>query len=129
MLRISVSSEAEWAVGTEHPDANIAVLNASTWGFQSKLNTGSGSYLISGFVNRAEKALKSIGYVPRIGGLFKEIQDELRKRNKQLPLYIWNSDTEHIELHPRTAAPSTDNSTMTMMEMVALPSQSPSETA
>merc|ERR1719486_657357 len=94
----SVSSEAEWAYNTNHPDYQLAVLNASTWGFQSKLNTGSGSYLISGFVDKAEKELASKGYVPRIGGLFKQIQDELRSRNKQLPLYIWNNNTENIQL-------------------------------
>ena len=85
----SVSSEALWAFNTEHPDYQLAELSASTWGFQSKLNTGSGSYLISGFVERAEKALADKGYVPRIGALFKGIQEELRSRNKQLPSYIW----------------------------------------
>jgi len=99
----SVSSEAMWALDTEHPDHQLAVLNASTWGFQSKLNVESGSYLIAGFVDRAEKQLKAKGCVPRIGALFKEIQDELRERNKQLPIYIWNGNTENITFYPRGA--------------------------
>ena len=97
----SVSAEAVWAHNTEHPDYQLAELNASRWGFQSKLNTGSGSYLISGFVERAEKELAAKGYVPRIGAMFKEIQDELRLRNKQLPSYIWNNNTENIQLYKR----------------------------
>merc|ERR1712013_782579 len=123
---ITVSSEATWAVGTDHPDANLAVLNASTWGFQSKLNIGSGSYLISGFVKRAESALKAKGYVPRIGLLFKDIQDELRKRKKQLPIYIWNGNTDNITLYPRGAHVNADaqgkglSTAQTELEMVSV---------
>jgi len=125
----SVSSEALWAYDTEHPDHQLAVLNASTWGFQSKLNTGIGSYLIAGFVDRAEKQLKALGCVPRIGALFKEIQEELRKLKKQLPIYIWNGNTENITIYPRsadTAAVEHAGEGLSTLEMVALPSQSPS---
>ena len=100
-VEYSVSSEDLWAYNTEHPDYQLAELNASTWGFQSKHNTVSGSYLISGFVEKAEKELTSRGYVPHIGGLFKEVQDELMSRKKQLPYYIWNSNTENIQLFKR----------------------------
>jgi len=99
---ISVSSEALWAHGTEHPDYRLAKLDASTRGFQSKLNTGSGSYLITGFVQRAEKALSAKGYVPRIGPIFKDIQRELgRERKKQQPSYNWYNDTENVQFLKR----------------------------
>lgn len=65
------------------------------------MNSEDGSYLIAGFVERAERAIEKKGHVPRIGGLFREIQNELRARNKQLPTYIWNGNTDHIELFRR----------------------------
>merc|ERR1712013_629561 len=96
------SPEALWARDTEHPDYQMAELNGSTRGFQSKLNRESGSYLIAGFVSRAEKAFAEKGFVPRIGPIFKDIQLELGKvLKKQQPSYIWNNDTSNVQLHKR----------------------------
>ena len=105
----SVSSEALWAHNTEHPDYQLAELNASTRGFQSKLNTVKGSYVITGFVQRAEQALSAKGYVPRIGPIFKQIQQELGKSlKKQQPSYVWNNNTENVQLFKRGGAVDVD---------------------
>merc|ERR1712013_508148 len=127
-LDITLSSEAMWAQGTEPPDFQLALLFASTWGFQSKLNVKSGSYLISGFVDKAERELKAKGYVPRIGALFGEIQEELRKRKKQLPIYIWNNFTDNIQLYKREEEAEQAKTTIVLDdggEMEMVPSASP----
>merc|ERR1712013_479213 len=108
------SPEALWARDTEHPDFLMAELNGSTRGFQSKLNFESGSYLITGFVSRAEKAFAEKGFVPRIGPIFKDVQRELGQTlKKQQPSYVWNNDTPNVQLHKRCddAALNSDETT------------------
>jgi len=96
------TSSAVWARNTENPDFQLAQLDATTRGFQSKLNVMKGSYVITGFVDRAEASLSAKGYVSRIGPMFKEMQFELGQRlKKQQPTFNWANNTENIQFFKR----------------------------
>eukprot|EP01084_Bolivina_argentea_P142655 250599_1 len=84
-----------WMKGEHNPDYRLAVIEAANPGFQSKLNTKIGSYVIYLFY---KKMLENLTNNERkyIHKIFDSIQDELHKRGKQHPTYIWNDDTRYI---------------------------------
>merc|ERR1711971_512952 len=84
-------------------DYRLAVLNAANEGFQSKMNADVGSYVIHGFWKRATALLKEKGEVPRLGKIFKEIQEDLGAY-KQFPDFRWNNDTANVVLKRRKKA-------------------------
>merc|ERR1719491_2775293 len=96
-----------WKHGDLNPDYRLAVLNAANEGFQSKMNSDVGSYVIHGFWRRAMALLKENGEVSRLGKIFSEIQKELGEW-KQLPVFNWNHDTANVVLKRRKWTPKED---------------------
>eukprot|EP01083_Nonionella_stella_P072831 196506_1 len=84
-----------WIVGEHNPDFRLAVVEAANPGFQSKLRTDIGSYVIHSF---CKKTLDNLRNNRRmfIHQIFDEIQHELHKAGKQHPTYIWSDNTRYI---------------------------------
>ena len=86
-----------WAINEDNPDARLVVVNAANHGFQSKMDTQKGSYVIT-------KLTKKIG--SNINGknelflmdILNDIQEELHdKEKKQLMEKKFNNKTEYIK--------------------------------
>eukprot|EP01083_Nonionella_stella_P145282 454965_1 len=84
-----------WVEGDNNPDYRLAMIEAANYGFQSKLLTNTGSYMIHSFY---EKTMKVLTQNKRtfLDEIFEEIQDELHQEGKQLPTYTWNNHTQYI---------------------------------
>eukprot|EP01084_Bolivina_argentea_P083749 151619_1 len=89
-----------WQYGAKNPDYNLAMLSATNKDFQSYLNIGSGSYVISGLVRKLINGLGNLN-APTIGEVFQSLQEELS--SKQLPVATWNNNTYNIIFEENTS--------------------------
>ena len=90
-----INAVTPWIEGENNPDYRLALLEAANPGFQSKLRSDVGSYVIHSFY---EKTLKSVKKNKRLflHQIFDKVQDELHTLGKQHPVYTWNDGTRYI---------------------------------
>ncbi len=90
-----ITSDGGWLRGQHNPDYMLAVISAANPGFQAKLASDIGSYVIHSF---GEKTLENLTENKRKYShtIFDEIQNELEQKGKQHPTYIWNNSTRYI---------------------------------
>eukprot|EP01084_Bolivina_argentea_P160262 279099_1 len=86
----------EWANNEDNPDFRLATIMAANPGYQSKLRSDYGSYVINGFY---EKEVDNFKQKKRkfIHEIFDDIQTELHNKGKQHPVYVWNDGTRYIQ--------------------------------
>eukprot|EP01084_Bolivina_argentea_P140840 247534_1 len=86
-----------WGAGTKNPDYMLVEINASNPGFQSKLSTTKGSYMIYEFVEKIKNDLthNSNKYIYEI---FDEIQYKLESQNIEQTKNTYNNGTRYIKL-------------------------------
>eukprot|EP01084_Bolivina_argentea_P214558 364242_1 len=96
------ASNYGWIEGQNNPDYLLAIVNASNPGFQSKMNTENGSYLINKF---CEESLENLQHENGkfIHEIFENIQSELHQKGKQHPTYEWNDATNYIRFKKKIA--------------------------
>eukprot|EP01084_Bolivina_argentea_P261940 442842_1 len=84
-----------WVKGDLNPDYRLALIEAANPGFQSKLRTDIGSYVVHSFY---EKTMEVVTQNKRtfIHKIFDKVQDELHRMGKQHPVCTWNEDTRYI---------------------------------
>ena len=77
----------KWAYNEHNPDYNLTLVNSSNTDFQSKLNTETGSYFLSGFIERIRRndEKNCCGKQQYLSEIFGSIQQELHARGTQLP--------------------------------------------
>ena len=76
----------DWVDGTFNPDHKLVEIHSANYGFQSKLNTKIGSYMLYEFVERQLKCLNSDKEQEKskcIFEIFDDIQAELEEIGKQ----------------------------------------------
>ena len=87
-----VSKSDGWYHLENNPDHNLAVIYASNIGFEAKMRSDTGSYVISKLVEKIELNPDKFLYE-----IMDEIQDELESSGKQLPVYPFNNKTGYIK--------------------------------
>eukprot|EP01084_Bolivina_argentea_P121471 215262_1 len=97
-------NSAIWDVGTKNPDHLLVEIHAANSGFQAKMSSDVGSYMLYEFVvktlqdlNENSKKYKKIMKTKRcIYEVFDDIQRELANRGKQQIISIYNNQTRYI---------------------------------
>ena len=89
-----------WTDDNHNPDFKLVEIHAANSGFQAKLNTTFGSYLLYEFVSRMKKCIDD-GEDVTLGRLFDKIQNELHDKGKQQIVKVFNNDTRGIQLQMR----------------------------
>ena len=78
-------------------DFKLVVINAANDGFQSKMNTATGSYVITRFVKKIRKNVFE-GHNKRfLHEILDDIQENLHDLGKQLMVKTYNNKTEWIK--------------------------------
>eukprot|EP01084_Bolivina_argentea_P014114 26390_1 len=101
-------------------DAKLVTIHAANLGFQSKINSVQGSYMIYGFVSKMLNALqdndgklKSNQFLYEV---FDEIQEELGAE-KQLPIMMYNNGTRYIKFVENKIDLNNDNDEVELMQV------------
>ena len=92
---------AKWERGTKNPDYKLVEISASNPGFQAKLSSSIGSYMIYGFVDEMRNDLNGCCKKSRsISEIFTKIQNDLEERGKQQIRPQYNNGTEFVKFKP-----------------------------
>eukprot|EP01084_Bolivina_argentea_P268075 455232_1 len=86
-----------WQRYTENPDFKLVTIHSTNKGFQSKMNSQDGSYLIKKFV---DKTIDSLNKTVQKRSFLYEICDEIQQelcQTKQLPIFTFNNNTRFIK--------------------------------
>ena len=86
-----------WARDENNPDYQLAVINAANEGFQAKLDTVSGSYVITEFTQKVRENINDKHNERFLFEIFEEIQSDLHDQGKQLPENTFNNGTRYIK--------------------------------
>ena len=81
-----------WAGNEDNPDYKLVVINAANQGFQSKINTVTGSYVIT---QLSQKVIENNDRF--LNEILDDIQEELHGNGKQLMVKTFNNKTEFIK--------------------------------
>eukprot|EP01084_Bolivina_argentea_P020176 37537_1 len=88
---------AIWARDEVNPDFRLCLIHASNEGYQSKLNTQSGSYVVTQFIERINSNIDEDNNKKFLFQICNDIQSELHRIGKQLPEYKFNNGTEYVK--------------------------------
>eukprot|EP01084_Bolivina_argentea_P278897 476675_1 len=97
-------SDVIWSKGEKNPDHKLVVINAANTGFQSKLNTETGSYMLYEFCKKTLEQLNNADAKSRNSGkciyeIFDEIQQDLEERGKQQIIATYNDKTRYVKFN------------------------------
>eukprot|EP01084_Bolivina_argentea_P076092 137871_1 len=105
-----------WAYDTNNPDFKLVEINAANPGFQSKLDTRFGSYMVREFCQTMKQNLdnNANGCQRFLGEILDEVQNKLHsKQKKQLITALYNNGTRNIVF-------KRNKSNKTMTEMIQM---------
>ena len=89
-----------WAYNEHNPDYKLVVINAANNGFQSKMRSDTGSYVITQFTQRLEDNIDG-NNDKYLNETLDEIQEDLHEKGKQLITKTFNNKTEKIKFLAR----------------------------
>eukprot|EP01083_Nonionella_stella_P318491 1164435_1 len=92
--------DVAWGRNEKNPDNRLVQINAANPGFQSKLNTKKGSYMLFEFVERSISNLDN-EVSDCIYRIFDDIQQHLAAKGKQLITTTYSDKTRWIKLMPK----------------------------
>eukprot|EP01084_Bolivina_argentea_P104106 186439_1 len=102
-----------WEHGTKNPDHKLAIVHAANYGFQSKLNSDIGSYMLYEFSSKTlddilnkDNRSKDKKYIYEV---FDEIQQELAERGKQQIVTSYSDKTRFIKFKKNENDNQNDN--------------------
>ena len=92
-----------WAGDEDNPDYRLVTVNAANEGFQSKMCSVNGSYVIKQFIQKTKENVnkKNPKFLKHI---LDEIQEDLHDKGKQLMTKTFNNKTEYIKFIPKEKA-------------------------
>ena len=90
-----------WAINEENPDFRLVLINAANEGFQSKMRTDTGSYVISEFCKRVEINVDENHNKKFLYEILDDIQEDLHSKGKQLMVKQFNNETERIKFQKK----------------------------
>ena len=94
LKNVTSSSGSSWTENEVNPDFRLCTIFGANPGFQSKMNSKQGSYLIYGLT---KKLIKNENIF--LGEIFDDIQDELHSKGKQQIINVFNNNTRFIKLN------------------------------
>ncbi len=86
-----------WAQNEDNPDYKLVIINAANDGFQSKLNSIYGSYVITQFTRKLEENIKEKNNQKFLNEILEDVQEDLHQKGKQLMVKTFNNKTEYIK--------------------------------
>ena len=90
------SSSLIWARNEDNPDYKLVIVNAANEGFQSKINTRNGSYVIAKFTEKLGENIKNNDFF--LHEILDDVQEELHDiMGKQLMSKTFYNRTEYIK--------------------------------
>eukprot|EP01083_Nonionella_stella_P228537 809797_1 len=89
----SVAEEAKEAMNSNY---NVVTIHAANIGFQSKLNSIDGSYVINAFVRKMLDDIGS-GHQDFFGEIMQDIQHKLHEDGKQYPTNVFHDNTRYLK--------------------------------
>ena len=92
------SNSLIWAQDEYNPDFQLVTINAANEGFQSKMSSVKGSYVIQQFTEKIGSNLKNNNYF--LQEILDDIQEDLHNKGKQLMIQTFNNKTEFIKFLP-----------------------------
>ena len=95
-----IEQDVTWARDEKNPDYKLVVINAANDGFQSKMRSDSGSYVINRFVDNLRNNIFINNNEEFLNDILSEIQNSLHDAGKQLITKMFNNDTDFIKFHP-----------------------------
>ena len=84
-----------WAKDEHNPDYRLVTVNAANQGFQSKMDTVSGSYVVTKLTEKISKNIKRNKLF--LNEILDDIQEELHDAGKQLMVKTFNNKTGNIK--------------------------------
>eukprot|EP01083_Nonionella_stella_P039233 106707_1 len=116
-IRIEQYDNEIWKSDQRNPDYRLATIHAANDGFQSKMNSVDGSYLIYEFVKRMTKNIED-GENKFLGEIIEEIQYDLHDKGKQQITFSFNNHTRYLMFKKNVNSVVTD--TTHMIEMTQM---------
>ena len=92
-----VERGTEWPINAPNPDYKLVVIHSANTGFQAKIDTRFGSFLIFEFCQRMRMHLEN-GTNEGLGLLFDGIQNTLHDKGKQQTINVFNNNTRYLQL-------------------------------
>ena len=99
MIDMGRATTVQWARDEKNPDYQLAVINAANEGFQSKLDTQRGSYVITEFTEKLRENMNDKNNKRFLFEIFEKIQSDLHDKGKQLPENTFNNGTRYIKFY------------------------------
>ena len=95
--RMRRESTVKWKFNESNPDNKLILINSANPGFQSKLDTETGSYALTTIINKLRESLKN-GNDKFLYKIMDETQQELHdKMKKQLITCTYNNHTRYVK--------------------------------
>ena len=93
------AKDGGWYRGENNPDFKLALIHASNQGYQSKMRSDYGSYVISSFTRELKENIQNNKKPNKLFlyEILDKIQDDLHKKGKQLPIHTLNNGTRYIK--------------------------------
>merc|ERR1712228_728362 len=108
--RDSIKVPISWNQTEQNPDYRLMTIKASNYGFQSKMNSETGSYCISALYQMIKWNVVSKNNHYFLGELCNKIQTKLHEQC-QLPVITSNNGTEYVKFKVNGSESTRDNET------------------
>ena len=123
--------EVLWARDENNPDYKLAVIHAANEGFQSKMSTETGSYVITTLMEKLgdlaeqtghKQVCLQTGHKEVLQKVLGQIQEDLHQKGKQLLVMTFNNKTENIrfkknEVHAKDDPDQKESISVEMIEI------------
>eukprot|EP01084_Bolivina_argentea_P252490 423814_1 len=94
-IKINQYDDELWKKDQKNPDYRVSLIHAANEGFQAKMNSIDGSYLIYEFVKRMIANVKEEKNL-FLGEIFDSIQQDLHDQGKQQITAVWNNNSRYL---------------------------------
>ena len=91
-----------WFRDEDNPDYKLVTINAANEGFQSKMRSDTGSYVITALISKLYDNIYHNKNRQFLNEILDEIQEDLHARGKQLMVKTFNNKTEYIKFGVRS---------------------------
>ena len=85
------------AYDEDNPDFRLVTIMAANEGFQSKMRSDTGSYVITHFIDGVRDNIYNNNNDKFLMDILEEIQEDLHNQGKQLMVKTFNNKTEYVK--------------------------------
>ena len=98
---IASGDNEDWMYGEDNPDYKLVTIMAANDGYQSKMSTEKGSYVITSLMDGISNNIDEHDNDKFLNTILDEIQEKLHDDGKQLMVKTFNNKTEFIKFEAR----------------------------